>query len=349
MRRIYGVDIARIMAMFMVVVVHNLNQGGVLKNTTTTIGFLSANELFNLVIVAVNIFALITGFVYSGKGIRLNRILGLYFEVLFLSISSLAIYTIFFGVPKNIDIAKSILPLLSGEYWYFNAYVGFVIVEPLLRYGINKLSRTTLLRIVVIMLLFSGTVGFTDSRILQVGYSTEWLITLFVAGVVIKKYSTEIAKINNSILIIIVVGMSLVSLLAEFVLRAHVLRIASYTSPIVIVQSLAIFILFTRIEVKNPIFQKILLFLSPLSFGVYILDTSIFFYGYILKDLFKDITRNFPIVVTLLIVILSSVMFFACFMVINYIRVKIFELLKVNDFILMITNFMNRKVIKSKL
>lgn len=60
MKRNYGIDIARVLAMFMVVVVHNLSQGGVLKNTTSTLGFLSSYEIFNISIVAVNIFALIT-------------------------------------------------------------------------------------------------------------------------------------------------------------------------------------------------------------------------------------------------------------------------------------------------
>lgn len=83
MKRNFGVDIARIMSMFMVVVIHNLNQGGVLKNTTSVTGFLSSYELFNLSIVAVNVFALITGYVYSGKGIKLKRVVGLYLEVLF--------------------------------------------------------------------------------------------------------------------------------------------------------------------------------------------------------------------------------------------------------------------------
>ena len=161
MKRNFGVDIAWIMSMFMVVVIHNLNQGGVLRNTTSVTGFLSSYELFNLSIVAVNVFALITGYVYSGKGIKLKRVVGLYLEVLFLSVFSLVIYTLFFGLPKNVDTIKSMFPLLTGVYWYYNAYVGFVLIEPILRIGVNSLTRNNLLRILVVMLLFAGSVGFT--------------------------------------------------------------------------------------------------------------------------------------------------------------------------------------------
>lgn len=342
MRRIYGVDIARIMAMFMVVVVHNLNQGGVLKNTTTTIGFLSANELFNLVIVAVNIFALITGFVYSGKGIKLNRILSLYFEVLFLSIFSLVIYTIFFGVPQNIDIVRSILPLLSGEYWYFNAYIGFVIIEPVLRYGIKNISRKMLLCITVIMLWFAGTVGFTDNTAFQFGYSSEWLIALFLVGILIQKYNLELEMVTTKLLLIIASVSSVASLPLDYFFRHQNGHFSNYTSPIIIVQSIVIFILFTRIKVCNPFLQKLLVKISSLSFGVYLLDSSAVFYRYILKDLFKNITRNYSIGITLIVVVGCSILFFITFITINYIREKIFEVLMINLAISKISRLLER-------
>ena len=346
MKRNFGVDIARIMSMFMVVVIHNLNQGGVLRNTTSVTGYLSSYELFNLSIVAVNVFALITGYVYSGKGIKLKRVVGLYLEVLFLSVFSLVIYTLFFGLPKNVDIIKSMFPLLTGVYWYYNAYVGFVLIEPILRIGVNSLTRNNLLRILVVMLLFAGFVGFIDNSFLQRGYSIEWLVILFIAGNVIKKYSGEISHISNKLLVALIVSASLVSLIAEFVFKSQALRFGWYTSPLVIIQSIAVFILFSRIKIKNNFIQKALLFVSPLSFGVYILDTSIVFYNYILKDLFKWLTRENSIVTTLITVVGSSVAMFFIFILINFMRVKIFDWLKINYVIDRFTGFLERKLSK---
>lgn len=333
MKRNYGVDIARVLAMFMVVVIHNLNQGGVLKNTTSTLGFLSSYEMFNLSIVAVNIFALITGYLYSGKGIKLKRVVGLYFEVLALSIFSLLVYLCFFGMPLKLDIVKSFFPLSSGVFWYFNAYVGFVMIEPLLRRGIKNISRNSLLKVECVLLLFSGTIGFTDTKSLQYGYSIEWIIILFIAGVLIKEYEAEISKIKSIFLIIAVFLMSFATLVAEFIFKSHAGHFPIYTSPAVIVQSITLFVLITRIKVKSPLFQNILLFVSPLSFGVYILDTSIMFYGYFLKDMFKNITINQPTLLALVIVLLCSLLFFTIFILINYVRVKFFELLGINKII----------------
>lgn len=101
MKRNYGIDVARVLAMFMVVVIHNLNQGGVLKNAISTLGFLSSYELFNISIVAVNLFALITGYLYLGKGSKLKRVVGLYFEVWALSVLALVLYMCFFAFRLN--------------------------------------------------------------------------------------------------------------------------------------------------------------------------------------------------------------------------------------------------------
>lgn len=180
---------------------------------------------------------------------------------------SLILYVCFFGSPLKLDVVKSFFPLLSGVFWYFNAYVGFVLIEPLLRRGIKSISRNSLLKIGVVLLVFSGTVGFNDPRVLQYGYSIEWIIILFIAGILIREYDYEISKIKNLFLFLIIILGSSISLIAEFTVKSHAGHFAVYTSPVVILQSLALFILINRIKVKSDVIKKILLFVSPLSFG----------------------------------------------------------------------------------
>lgn len=349
MQRNYGVDIARIMAMFMVVVVHNFNKGGVLNNTTSTLGFLSAYELFNISIVAVNIFAIITGYLYSGKGIKIQRIVSLYFEVWFLSIFSLVVYSLIFGLPKNIDIVKSFFPLLGGVYWYFNAYIGFVVIEPVLRYGLKHIGKTALLRVIVVILIFAGTVGFINKTAFQFGYSTEWLVTLFLVGVLIKKYHVELETVKTKLLLIIALIGSVATLPFDYFFQGQNGHFSNYTSPIIIIQSIVVFVLITRIKVKNPIFQKVLIMVSSLSFGVYLLDSSVVFYGYILKDLFKNITQNYTIGITLIIVVGCSIVFFTAFIAINYVREKIFKVLMINQLIINIARVLEGVISRIKI
>ena len=79
---------------------------------------------------------------------------------------------------------------------------------------------------------------------------------------------------------------------------------------------------------------------------MYILDTSIVFYSYILKDLFKQLTRETSIVTILITVVGSSVAMFFIFILINFMRVKIFGWLKINYLVDRFTGFLERKLSK---
>lgn len=83
-QRLYGIDIARLTAMFMVVVLHNLGRGGVLDWTMDSIGDAIYLALENYAIVAVNVFALISGYLSAGKPPRARSIFSVWGTACFL-------------------------------------------------------------------------------------------------------------------------------------------------------------------------------------------------------------------------------------------------------------------------
>lgn len=330
MNRNYSLDIIRTLSMFMIVVIHNLWQGGVLFSATLGISRMAAFELENLGIIAVNLFALLTGYLNSGKGIKITRLLNLYFEVLFLSILSLIIYSLIWGIPNIKIILTSIFPVLTGGYWYFTAYLLFAILEPLLSVGISHISNQTLLKIDLVALFLAGTIGFTTGRPFENGYSTLWLIILFLTGYLLKTYHVRIENFSKWKLSFIIVLMTLISLLGETLVPNHSGHFLIYTSPMVIIQSIATFMLVSQIQVSNLTIQRLLLFTSPLTFGVYILDTTPVFFDFILKDLFKNFTLNHSILLTITLITFASILMFIMFILINYLRVQLFKLLKLD-------------------
>ena len=76
--RNYGVDIARLTSMFMVVLLHNLGQGGLLDWTFASPRSFVYVTIENFAIVAVNVFALISGYLSSGRPITPRRALSLW-------------------------------------------------------------------------------------------------------------------------------------------------------------------------------------------------------------------------------------------------------------------------------
>ena len=67
--RNYGIDLLRIVSMFFIIILHTLGQGGIVKNTiSTTPQFRYAWALEIIAYCAVDIFALISGYVsYTDK------------------------------------------------------------------------------------------------------------------------------------------------------------------------------------------------------------------------------------------------------------------------------------------
>lgn len=86
-QRDYGIDLLRIVSMLMVPIVHVIGQGGILTAAVPfSLQYESAWLLMSFLLVAVNCFVLITGYVYYGKETKYYRLFTLWAEVLFYSI-----------------------------------------------------------------------------------------------------------------------------------------------------------------------------------------------------------------------------------------------------------------------
>lgn len=189
MRRNYGLDFARIFAMFSVVLLHNLLQGGILRNPKLAGGnWFSMYFLENLAIIAVNIFAMLTGYLYVNKKVKPSRVMGIIFEALFWSWTIVIVLILCGYNITKIDVLKSILPVWN--YWYVNAYIAVILLVPILNKGIQALSKNSFKIILLSLIIISVTIGFvTKQFFLNRGYSGYWLVIMYLLGAYIKKIS----------------------------------------------------------------------------------------------------------------------------------------------------------------
>ena len=93
----YGIDALRILSMFMVVGLHIFNAGGVLDATERfssryEVGWLFQNAMF----CAVDVFALISGYVWACAKYKYRNIIELWLQVVFYTVSITALFCIFF-------------------------------------------------------------------------------------------------------------------------------------------------------------------------------------------------------------------------------------------------------------
>lgn len=327
-RRNYGIDIARIVSMLMVVFLHNLLNGGILANLDIVRNPIGMVYWFveNCSIVAVNVFALITGYLMVDRKISFKKIIDLWKTVLFWSIFICLICLLFKLPITSRDIIVSFFPTIMKNYWYFNAYIMLFLFIPFLNAGINMLDDKFFEKLIFLLVGFSITLGFIGHWFEMDGYSGIWLIILYLVGAYIK-LSTRIQHVDNIHIISIYIISMLVSVCAEYISLRFIggtYHWISYISPMVVVSSICLFILLTRIRVKNIKVRKVLAIISPLTFAVYLIDSHPIVYNVFIKNSFSNIA-DLNVFKGLLILFSVSILMFSIFILMEYSRVNIFS------------------------
>ena len=280
--RNYGIDIARLTCMFMVVLLHNLNQGGLLDWTFSSPRSFAYITLENYARVAVNVFALISGYLSSGRPITFRRALGLWGCAFFWS-GSLALVGLAGGAEPGVWAIRAFFPLLGNLYWYLSAFFLLQILICFVGPGVMRLGPKGTARLSVLLATACSIMGFTSEQGIGSGYSVFWLLVLWLLGRSMRLNRDEIRRwFSSPRLVVACVILPLCVTWLEWhdaTTGADPSRWLSYISPTCIIQSLCLFELLTRVRIHNPRAQKLLAALSPSAFGVYIIDTGNWFYG----------------------------------------------------------------------
>ena len=185
-------------------------------------------------ITPVNIFILITGF--FGTGFSLKKVFGLVYQVLFcvLPISLLLMAT--HAVPFDLDY------LDIRRYWFINAYIGLIILSPVLNAAIEQLSKRGLATFLIsfyVLAFLDVTICIFGINISQ-GYSLIWFVFLYMLGRYLRLYTPSYS--SRQLVLAIVV-----SCLGQALVLLYLHR-DDYVQPFIVVQSVCTLLLFTRYQ-----------------------------------------------------------------------------------------------------
>jgi len=147
-KRNYGIDLLRMLAMYMVLILHILGQGGVIassasKSTTHyNIAWLMEIAAYG----AVNLYALISGFVGYNSKSKMSKIMSLRLQTSFWAVLFVIIFTFFPPVNVVEPVTASnwfgaFFPMITKQYWYVTAYFGLLFLKPFLDGGIKSISE----------------------------------------------------------------------------------------------------------------------------------------------------------------------------------------------------------------
>lgn len=346
-QRNYGIDLLRILAMFFVVILHILGEGGILEAVEENeVKFALSWFLEIAAYCAVDCYALVTGFVYfskEDKPCKFSKFIALWLQVEFYSVLITVLFKIIRPDLVNIkQILKSVFPVMGDQYWYFTAYTGVFFGIPYL----NKMVRG--LKEEYLPIFKIGLIGFTlwligtrilgtDPFALKGGYTFLWLAILYIIGATIKKYELDKKfQIKNCLLIIgffifltwgwkIGIGKITSCLFGKKILDNLLI---SYTSPTILGIAIAMLMIFVNLRVEEK-FCKIIKFFSVSAFAVYLIHGQPLVYQHILSKKFVWV-EALPTYWLPIIVVGSAILIFIICVFIDKIRMGIFKELKIN-------------------
>jgi len=184
-----GLDLARNLAIFLVVVQHIVFLGGLSNDGMGVAHKLQARFLEALSQCCVDLFGLLTGYLcVSVTRWKWSRFGALWLQVWTTGLLTLGVCALtVLPRPARADWLTAAFPLVRGAYWYFTAYAVVFLLAPLLNRVLFAAGRERF-GLLAAGALFAVTCGITvfpgGSALLPLarGYSAGWLICLYVFG-----------------------------------------------------------------------------------------------------------------------------------------------------------------------
>ena len=302
--------------------------GGVLDWTIDSIRDIAFLGIENYAIIAVNVFALISGYLSAGKPVKARSVFSIWATACFWSIAT-ALTGFALGQVGKTDLLKSLFPISTAEYWYLNSFLLLQLMVPFLNCAIRSLTSVQL-GIATSGLLIASTLF--ESTGLNRGYSTMWLAVLWLTGASIKRNKEILDKaLSTKRLLLVYLLLPLVVLYYQWndvhVLQMNPIRWLSYSNPYVATSSICFFILTTRINISSEKSEAVLRQASPLAFAVYTIDNSNWFYSVWLTGRLSWLLDK-PTLIGVPLLIAISFIFFTVFLALEFFRKKTIKLLK---------------------
>ena len=339
-----GIEILRIIATFMICMGHvNISIYCNVSENSSIYPYVCFAELACLY--GVNIYGLITGYVSISKQIKLKRFFRIWLEVIFYTIIGLIISYLFFPelISKEL-ILQSLFPISTGTYWYVTAYIGVLLVSPILNTFINSLN-CKMCKIILVILMGIAVYSFFVRDIYGFGwgYNSNRLIYLYCVGALLKKIENIQFDIHSFNSIRIKWGCGLIyglSVICNWIMKIKYAnekyyvndRIQRYDNTFILIGSVCLFLLFTKVNINNKLAYKLITFFSSTCFGIYIIQVYPVYWSQIISKRYIYLLDVGRVKYVFYLLLYSTTMFiFLAF--IDKIRQVIFTYCRVNELI----------------
>ncbi|MCD8379219.1 MAG: acyltransferase [Lachnospiraceae bacterium] len=283
----------RLLAMALVVTLHYLSKGNVLKPLTEELQWMdwAAWLLEAFAYVAVNAYVLLTGYFMCQSKFRLGRLLQIILEVWFYSLVIPLVLGAFgilnLGALTIYDWLILIFPLSMQHYWFLSVYVLLVIISPLLNRAIAAMNQKQLAGVTILValpqVLLKSILPLTFTMD-DGGWGILWFVELYLIAAYIRKYGIPFLSTKTKAALVYLAGVLLTwggglvmnrIYLATGRFSDKVTFTFSYNHIFILIASVGFFCIFANMKSGEGLLSRLILRLAPYSLGVYLLHENI--------------------------------------------------------------------------
>lgn len=276
-----GIDLLRLISMYGIVLLHVLGDSAI-NAPWMSKSYLVAWILETAALCTVNIYGLISGYVGVAAGSDPKRLLRLWLQVVFTSLTITAGYTLWQTGTLTLSALRSACtPISSTTYWYATAYVGVLLLQPFLNQAILHTTDKEQRFFFLCVLLFFGVIPLatrTQPFWLINGYSMAWLVILYLLGGILRQQNLP-ERLGRPRAALLYVGGTALALGGKLLVEhlglwrdgtvGNGAQYVTFPSPALLLAAVGALCFFVRTPVKGLPAKAVKCF-APAAFGVYL-------------------------------------------------------------------------------
>ena len=293
---------------------------------------------------AVDIYALISGYVGYGRKRNFRSIINLWTEAVFYCIGIELLFMLLnIKVISIKDLLVTLFPITKETYWYLSAYVVVFLFIPVLNWCVDKMNKNMATKIILLGLMLNWWDLISKKNIFKLyeGYSPIWLVFLYFVGAYIKKYYSDnehkllFRKYCGYIYILDICLVFAVIVLLQKITLCFFGKVKGdrffigYTTPTTILAAITILLFFSAIDINGKKTTKIISFLAPTTFSVYLIHNHPLIANYVMPQIFGRFV-NSSFIMALLVAIIGPVLIFAIAALVDKGRIILFKIFKID-------------------
>lgn len=325
--RLSNIELLRIIAMFLVLVVHAdfFSLGKPTAHDISAAPLPSFTRFFfqSLSILCVDVFVLISG--WFGIKPTFNRVASFLFQCFFFLIG---IYVVCLVLGLEVLSVKGIAGcfFLNGWNWFIKAYIGLMILAPVLNVFIERATERQLRNLLICFYVFQTLYGWVSgaAAFFVGGYSTMSFIGLYMLARYVRlypsKYTQKSPVFDFAVFFVIIMLQAIIA----FCFLWSSGYMFSYVSPLVILSALYLLLLFSKLHIQS----KVINWIAISSFAVFLLHTNPNLCKPYFIPVIKQIYAHFSGPMCLFVIFLFLLSVFISAIFIDKFRVAIWNLVK---------------------